>query len=83
MDVSNLKSKVFISILYFLKLKEQEDGTFSIVSRLWAWHMRNHGLIPSRAKRTISSSKHTDQEWELPSLNFNGYRGFFPCKYIK
>jgi len=37
-DVSNLKSKVFIPVIYFLKLKEKEGGTCSIVSRLWAWH---------------------------------------------
>jgi hypothetical protein len=33
MDVLNLKSEVFISLLYFLKLKE-EDGTLSTVMRL-------------------------------------------------
>jgi len=82
MNGLNLKSEVFISILHFLKLKE-EDGTFNTVMRLWAWHMMNHGLIPSRAKRTISSPKHSDQDWEPPSFHFNGYHGFFPSKYIK
>jgi len=48
----------------------------NIQTKVWAGHLRNHGLISGRDRRYFCSAKHPDQ-FRHPSLLFSGYQGFF------
>jgi hypothetical protein len=53
-------------------------GSVNVVTKLLIGWLKNHGLIPGRGKRTISSLKCPDWHWGPPSLLFNGYWKCFP-----
>ena len=54
------------------------DSSIHIVTRRLAGQLRNHGLIPGRSKRLLSTSKHLYWLWSPFSLLFQWILGSFP-----
>jgi hypothetical protein len=52
-----------------------------IVSRPQAEWLKNYGLIPSKARRFLSSLQHQDWAWSPPNPLFIGYCGIFYQAY--
>jgi hypothetical protein len=50
-----------------------QDGSVSIVNRLWAGWVRYQGSVPNRINRFVSSLRHPDQLWDPSSFLSNWY----------